>query len=73
MSKSLSFYTLKDSSGSTQLVAASRPSPEADILESMRQIPLESSILVEGEAKARPSRARRAVSRDTGADISSQV
>ncbi|KAF8524729.1 tRNA synthetases class II-domain-containing protein [Gautieria morchelliformis] len=60
VSNGLSFYTLKDSSGSTQLVVSGRQS--SGILELLRGIQPESSVLVEGEVKHRPLSSRRPVS-----------
>ncbi|KAF8592540.1 hypothetical protein K439DRAFT_1643638 [Ramaria rubella] len=61
VSKSLSFFTLKDSSGSTQLVVTDKQS-EVNILESMRGIVHESSVLVEGIVTQRPLSAQRSAS-----------
>jgi hypothetical protein len=60
VSNGLSFYTLKDSSGSTQLVVSGGQS--SGILELIRGIQPESSVLVEGEVKHRPLSSRRPVS-----------
>jgi hypothetical protein len=59
VSKSLSFYTLKDASGSIQLVAARRQLSTDTSLESLSQIPPESSVVVEGELNAKPLFAQR--------------
>ncbi|KAF8528865.1 tRNA synthetases class II-domain-containing protein [Hysterangium stoloniferum] len=60
VSKLLSFYTLKDSSGSAQLMVSGKQND--NILEFMRTIPPESSVLIEGEVKERPPSAKRSVS-----------
>lgn len=57
VSSVLSFYTIKDYSGSVQLMVTSGD----DILQFMRNIPPESSVLVEGEVKPRPLSSRRSV------------
>ncbi|KAF7331803.1 AA-TRNA-LIGASE-II domain-containing protein [Mycena kentingensis (nom. inval.)] len=49
--KHLSFYPLRDSSGTTQLVA--------DNLPSLADVPVESTVLVQGTVVARPPAARR--------------
>ena len=58
----MSFYTLKDSSGSTQLVATGRRLSAGTSLEYMSQIPPESSVVVQGEVKLRPLSSQRSVS-----------
>ncbi|GJJ07353.1 hypothetical protein Clacol_001554 [Clathrus columnatus] len=55
--KHLSFYNIKDSFGITQLVVPG--ASQSHLREIMRGIPTESSVLIEGEVKHRPSSARR--------------
>jgi aspartyl-tRNA synthetase len=61
----MSFFSLKDSRGITQLVVrrskkGGDPS-EQDSLAALSDVPVESIVLVEGVVKARPADARRAV------------
>ncbi|TBU32064.1 hypothetical protein BD311DRAFT_775614 [Dichomitus squalens] len=58
VSKKLSFFGLRDSYGTTQLVADARScSPE--LLAAMRDVPEESTVLVEGLVRQRPESQRR--------------
>ncbi|KAM5535695.1 hypothetical protein V8D89_010682 [Ganoderma adspersum] len=58
VSKKLSFFGLRDSYGTTQLVADARTlGPE--LLASMRDVPEESTVLVEGVVRERPSSQQR--------------
>ena len=60
VSKKLSFFGLRDSCGTTQLVADARTlGPE--LLASIRDIPEESTVLVEGVVRERPSSQQRDV------------
>lgn len=59
-SKHLTFFTLKDGSGQTQLLFRSNPSS----LESgprLEDVPVESVVLVEGKVISRPGSSKRAV------------
>jgi len=58
-SKSLSFFTLRDSYGATQLVASK--SSAQGLLTNMSGVPLESTVLVEGKVKLRPLKDQRSV------------
>ena len=60
MSKKLSFFGLRDSYGATQLVADARAcGPE--LLAAMRDVPEESTVLIEGVVRRRPEAQRRDV------------
>ncbi|KAI1792850.1 hypothetical protein LXA43DRAFT_1003500 [Ganoderma leucocontextum] len=60
MSKKLSFFGLRDSYGTTQLVADARTlGPE--LLAAMRDVPEESTLLVEGVVRQRPESQRRQI------------
>ena len=58
--KKFSFFPLKDSYGTTQLVVFSKDLPE--ILDLMRSVTPESTVLVQGVVNARPESQRRPVS-----------
>ncbi|KAI0663087.1 hypothetical protein C8Q70DRAFT_491509 [Cubamyces menziesii] len=60
VSKKLSFFGIRDSYGTTQLVADSRMCGP-DILAAMREVPEESVVLVEGTVRPRPESQRRDV------------
>ncbi|KAF9468951.1 hypothetical protein BDZ94DRAFT_1304095 [Collybia nuda] len=65
--KLMSFYPLKDSSGTTQLIVNHSANNAID-LSSLAKIPVESAVLIEGIVVLRPPNARRPVS-----DIDVQV
>jgi aspartyl-tRNA synthetase len=52
----MSFYPLKDSHGTTQLTA------NHDVTSALAEVPVESTLIVEGTVLLRPSTARRPVS-----------
>lgn len=54
------FYPLKDSSATVQLVVPPEAGP--DTLELMQNIPVESTVLIEGIVSERPSNQKRSVS-----------
>ena len=60
MSKKLSFFGLRDSYGTTQLVADAR-SCGPELLAAMRDVPEESTVLIEGVVRQRPEAQRRDV------------
>ncbi|KAH9951809.1 tRNA synthetases class II-domain-containing protein [Amylocystis lapponica] len=57
VNKRLSFFSIRDSYGSTQLVVPA--SQINDVLARMRELPTESTVLVEGVVKVRPESQRR--------------
>ena len=58
----MSFFPLKDSTGTTQLIL-DRSEADADpALQTLRDVPVESSVIVEGIVQLRPEDARRSVS-----------
>ncbi|KZW03952.1 hypothetical protein EXIGLDRAFT_709477 [Exidia glandulosa HHB12029] len=63
VSKSFSFFPLKDANGSTQLVAfkPKKDAPEntRNVLAELSQVPVESTVLIEGEVVLRPQNAVR--------------
>lgn len=61
MSKTLSFFPIKDSSGITQLVV--RKGHANAHLTALSELPVESTIAIEGEVLVRPEPSRRDVSR----------
>jgi len=69
VSKTLSFFPIKDSYGTTQLVVQRNPQ-EDDPLRALSDVPVESAVLIQGHVRLRPNGARRAES--TG-DIEVQV
>ncbi|KAI0637856.1 hypothetical protein C8Q77DRAFT_394845 [Trametes polyzona] len=60
VSKKLSFFGIRDSHGTTQLVVDSRTCGP-DVLAAMREVPEESTVLVEGTVRERPEAQRRNV------------
>ena len=60
MGKNLSFFDLRDASGTTQLISDTRVCG-AETLTAMRNIPEESTVLVKGVVSARPESQRRLV------------
>ncbi|KAL1946671.1 hypothetical protein VTO73DRAFT_14775 [Trametes versicolor] len=60
VSKKLSFFDIRDSHGTTQLVVDSR-SCGVDVLSEMRNVPEESTVLVEGSVRRRPAAQQRDV------------
>ncbi|KAI0356589.1 hypothetical protein OH77DRAFT_1423519 [Trametes cingulata] len=60
VSKKLSFFGIRDSYGTTQLVADARTCGP-DVLAAMREVPEESTVLVEGVVRQRPESQRRDV------------
>ncbi|EIW61847.1 aspartate--tRNA ligase MSD1 [Trametes versicolor FP-101664 SS1] len=60
VSKKLSFFDIRDSHGTTQLVVDSR-SCGVDVLSEMRNVPEESTVLVEGSVRRRPTAQQRDV------------
>lgn len=70
----MSFFPLRDSSGTAQLVvfrSTAQPhadgvraaeGPPDDVLPVLAEIPMESAVLVEGEVRLRPEKQRRPVS-----------
>ena len=60
MSKKMSFFQLRDSYGATQLIADVRTCGE-EVLNAMRKIPNESTVMVEGTVRVRPKSQRRDV------------
>ncbi|KAI0370230.1 hypothetical protein BV20DRAFT_1019264 [Pilatotrama ljubarskyi] len=60
VSKKLSFFGIRDSYGTTQLVVDSRTCGP-DVLVAMREVPEESTVLVEGVVRQRPESQRRDV------------
>lgn len=65
--KGFYFFPLKDSYGTVQLVVPSDADPE--MLALMRDIPLESTVLVEGTVHERPATQKRSVSTSRAADV----
>lgn len=69
LSKSLSFFPLRDSYGTTQLVVhtpSGDPPPDGDVqrsnpLTDLARIPVESTVLVQGHVLLRPEKQRRPV------------
>ncbi|KDQ07598.1 hypothetical protein BOTBODRAFT_597953 [Botryobasidium botryosum FD-172 SS1] len=59
ISKSMSFFSLKDSHGTTQLVVRRTPGASEDVLASLSEIPIESTVLIQGKVKPRPKDAQR--------------
>ncbi|KAL6306676.1 hypothetical protein BKA93DRAFT_816243 [Sparassis latifolia] len=59
LNKTLSFFSIKDSYGSTQLVVSANAGEY--VLQTMRDIPVESTVLVEGTVRMRPQGQRRAL------------
>ncbi|KAG8218411.1 tRNA synthetases class II-domain-containing protein [Butyriboletus roseoflavus] len=61
ISNVLSFFPIKDSSGTTQLVVRRNPADHPD-LPLLSHVPLESSVLIQGRVFERPKKDRRPVS-----------
>lgn len=69
VSKSLSFFPLRDSYGTTQLVVHTPPGdppPDGDVQQSnsltdLARIPVESTVLIQGHVRLRPEKQRRPV------------
>jgi aspartyl-tRNA synthetase len=57
----MSFFPIRDSSGTTQLVVAWKKKAVSD-LSVLSDVPVESAVLVEGDVCLRPVKDRRAVS-----------
>lgn len=57
----MSFFPIKDSSGTTQLVVL-RKGDAAGRLSALSQVPVESTVLIEGQVRLRPEKSRRPVS-----------
>ncbi|KAF9246979.1 tRNA synthetases class II-domain-containing protein [Melanogaster broomeanus] len=55
VSKALSFFPIKDSSGTTQLVALRKGAQST----SLSDVPVESTVLIEGQVRVRPEKDRR--------------
>jgi len=68
-SKTMSFFPIRDSSGTTQLVVL-REGAKSDRLSALSEVPVESTVLIEGEVRMRPEKSRR--SESTG-DIEVEV
>ena len=60
--KTWSFFQLKDSYGSAQLIARVNENSANDFLDAMSHAPIESAVMVEGVVHARPGNQRRNVS-----------
>lgn len=63
----MSFFPLKDASGTVQLLV------KDDHLESLSNIPVESSVLIEGTVLLRPPSARRPVSLHCNCSLSASI
>ncbi|KAF8271780.1 hypothetical protein EI94DRAFT_1770283 [Lactarius quietus] len=68
VSKSLSFFPLRDSYGTTQLVVHSPHAPPSDpknkqhnLINDLARVPVESTVLVQGTVRLRPDKQRRPV------------
>ena len=59
ISSSLSFFTLKDSNGTTQLVANRDSAHSSNVLDALANVPVESVVLVQGSVRLRPQKAQR--------------
>lgn len=57
----MSFFPIRDSSGTTQLVVL-RKGDSADQLSALSDVPVESTILIEGKVRLRPEKSRRSAS-----------
>ncbi|KAG8700086.1 hypothetical protein FRC09_006185, partial [Ceratobasidium sp. 395] len=60
VSKHLTFFTLKDGEGQTQLLVRSLKSDSPESLHKLEDVPVESVVLVQGKVVARPDSAKRA-------------
>ncbi|KAI6047127.1 hypothetical protein EDC04DRAFT_2886947 [Pisolithus marmoratus] len=58
-SKAMSFFPIKDSHGTTQLVVRRKRDSCAGDLAALSDIPVESTVLIEGEVRVRPESSRR--------------
>lgn len=58
----MSFFPLKDSSGTVQLVVNHSKQARENLHRLLSSVPIESSVLVEGHVLLRPPNARRPVS-----------
>lgn len=56
----MSFFPIKDSSGTTQLVVI-RKGDVAGRLSALSQVPVESAVLIEGQVRLRPENSQRPV------------
>ncbi|CAE6522181.1 unnamed protein product [Rhizoctonia solani] len=59
VSKHLTFFTLKDGDGQTQLLVRSPVTGTAEVGPKLEDIPVESVVLIEGEVVARPGSSKR--------------
>ncbi|KAI0269253.1 tRNA synthetases class II-domain-containing protein [Gloeopeniophorella convolvens] len=64
LSKSLSFFPLRDSYGTTQLVVQSQANPDSHaqssgLAEALADVPVESTVLIQGQVRLRPEKQRR--------------
>ncbi|KAI6004094.1 tRNA synthetases class II-domain-containing protein [Pisolithus albus] len=59
VSKAMSFFPIKDSHGTTQLVVRRKRDSCAGDLAALSDIPIESTVLIEGEVRVRPQTSRR--------------
>ncbi|KAH8113429.1 hypothetical protein DFH11DRAFT_1689564 [Phellopilus nigrolimitatus] len=59
ISNSLSFFSLKDSNGATQLVFNSHSPASSGVLDALAAVPVESVVLVQGSVRLRPQNAQR--------------
>ncbi|KAI6105528.1 hypothetical protein F5141DRAFT_1124249 [Pisolithus sp. B1] len=59
VSKAMSFFPIKDSHGTTQLVVRRKRDSCAGDLAALSDIPVESTVLIEGEVRVRPEGSRR--------------
>jgi len=57
----MSFFPIKDSSGITQLVVVRKGNPDHH-LAALSDVPVESTIAIEGQVRVRPEQSRRDVS-----------
>jgi aspartyl-tRNA synthetase len=57
----MSFFPIKDSFGTTQLVVL-RQGAAVGRLSALSEVPVESTVLIEGQVRMRPERSRRPVS-----------
>jgi aspartyl-tRNA synthetase len=59
----MSFFSIRDSSGTTQLVVL-RNEVIASRLSALSEVPVESTVQIEGKVRMRPENSRRPVSHD---------
>jgi aspartyl-tRNA synthetase len=57
----MSFFSIKDSFGTTQLLVL-RKQEDAGRLSALSEVPVESTVLIEGQVRMRPEKSRRPVS-----------